>query len=499
MGATTIVFVHGWGVRSTESYGALAQCLQRAADDARAPDVDIRELWLSQYVSFHDEVRVGDLARAFHAALTRDLGDLLDTKRRFVCVTHSTGGPIVRTWLHQQLREHPSAVLPISHLIMLAPPTYGSALAQLGKTNLARLKAWFAGVEPGVGVLDWLELGSPESLDLARCWLRDVPSVITDGKTFPFVLQGMSIDRALYDHLAPYTGEEGSDGVARVAGANPNTRWLSLAQEAVSPAPQSPHGALAPLLHTTAHEAVDGLAMCLVPGRSHSGSTMGIMGAVIDDGGADPVVDAIVSCLGVQTRAEYDQLAGDFELESERVQAAHQLERLDAGERFERTIIHDVTTMLIVRVNDDHGYPVNDFDLKLTAGQDSSPDRLPPGFLIDRQRNERAPNTVTLYLNYTRLTGAEAIFNHEQPLRAALRPAPGIGLSITPFPLNGFVRYLPAALPASTAHMHSLISPNQTTVIDITLRRIVGSGTYRLTRNLEPDDFTDARPGAPLA
>ena len=48
----------------------------------------------------------------------------------------------------------------MSHLIMLAPANYGSALAQLGKQRLSRIKSWFEGVEPGQGVLDWLELGS---------------------------------------------------------------------------------------------------------------------------------------------------------------------------------------------------------------------------------------------------------------------------------------------------------------------------------------------------
>eukprot|EP01031_Cornospumella_fuschlensis_P043536 gene43536-53229_t len=43
---------------------------------------------------------------------------------------------------------------------MLAPANFGSALAQLGKGRVGRLKAWFSGVEPGQGVLDWLELGS---------------------------------------------------------------------------------------------------------------------------------------------------------------------------------------------------------------------------------------------------------------------------------------------------------------------------------------------------
>ncbi|MBK7031601.1 MAG: hypothetical protein IPH45_21470 [Bacteroidales bacterium] len=45
---------------------------------------------------------------------------------------------------------------PLSHLIMLAPANFGSALARLGKSRLSRIKAWFEGVEPGQEFLNWL-------------------------------------------------------------------------------------------------------------------------------------------------------------------------------------------------------------------------------------------------------------------------------------------------------------------------------------------------------
>jgi hypothetical protein len=68
-------------------------------------------------------------------------------------------------------------VCPMSHLIMLAPANFGSALAQLGKSRISRLKTWFEGVEPGTGVLDWLELGSPEAWKLNRAWISSAVPV----------------------------------------------------------------------------------------------------------------------------------------------------------------------------------------------------------------------------------------------------------------------------------------------------------------------------------
>jgi hypothetical protein len=105
---------------------------------------------------------------------------------------------------------------------MLAPPNHGSALAQLGKSRLSRMKFWLDGVEPGQSILDWLELGSDESWQLAKRELgrRALTCVVT----------GASPDRGLYDHLNSYTGEHGSDGVVRIPAANPNYTWLQLTQ-----------------------------------------------------------------------------------------------------------------------------------------------------------------------------------------------------------------------------------------------------------------------------
>jgi hypothetical protein len=159
---TTLVFVHGWSVSNTSTYGQLPQQLQQSAAAAGTP-LALADIWLSEYVSFDDAVTVGDLVRAFDHAL-RDL-HLLDAS--FACITHSTGGPVVREWLRAQ-RDKPGSysTLPLTHLVMLAPANFGSALALLGKSTLGRLKAWFAGVEPGQRILDWLELGSAASLSL---------------------------------------------------------------------------------------------------------------------------------------------------------------------------------------------------------------------------------------------------------------------------------------------------------------------------------------------
>ena len=175
-----------------------------------------------------------DLSRAFQAALERDVLPELKKGQRFVCIAFSTGGPLVRQWLRDfhtgtdgRLRR-----CPMSHLIMLAPANFGSALARHGRGRIGRLRAMLDCVEPGEGVLDWLELGSPDAFALNKSWVENGQQQVGARGLYPFVLTGQSIDHALYDHVNDYTDEAGSDGVIRAASANLNARYIRLKQTA---------------------------------------------------------------------------------------------------------------------------------------------------------------------------------------------------------------------------------------------------------------------------
>ncbi len=156
-----VVFVHGWSVTNTDTYGELPARLKREASAAGGPPLDVRNIYLGQYVSFRDEVRLEDISHAFDAAVS-DVMSSIGGARRFVCITHSTGGPVVRDWLDRYFVQTKNlAACPLRHLIMLAPANFGSALAQLGKSRLSRIKAWFDGVEPGSAYWTGLSLAVP--------------------------------------------------------------------------------------------------------------------------------------------------------------------------------------------------------------------------------------------------------------------------------------------------------------------------------------------------
>ncbi|MDX1455580.1 MAG: phospholipase [Gammaproteobacteria bacterium] len=491
--AITVVLVHGWSVRTTETYGALPEKLRDEArklkGKANAPKIDVHNIWLSRYISFHNEVRLKDIARALDAALRDEFGDNLE-KRKLAMITHSTGGPAVREWL-QRHYVNEGRKLPLDYLVMLAPANFGSALAQLGRTRLGRLKAWFEGVEPGLGVLDWLELGSPESMHLNGEWRRGWKKLRQQG-LYSFVLTGASIDHKAYDHVNSYTGEMDSDGVVRTAAANLNHRHLTLEQASSDGSKRD----FLPLVLTEQHE-LTGIPFRLLPGMAHSGDRMGIQRSVRKTSQDHPTVDAILACLSVRSAADYRKLDRQFARDSVEIEAAQRVEVRDLPGPFDRTRINDPGSQVVFRLHDDAGEPIRDFEVILTAGEDD-PDRLPPGFLLDRQRNSRDGSTLTFYFNAARMLGAAAVEDQDGGLREELPGCEALGMKIIAYPLDGFVHYRPAILPASKEFLEALIVPHQTTVVDIVLHRVVRKNVFRIGKRHETSDFTRSEPGPPL-
>ncbi|HMM66247.1 MAG TPA: phospholipase [Dokdonella sp.] len=501
MAAQLVVFVHGWSVTHTDTYGQLPARLAAESAKTGGPKLDVQHVYLGQYVSFRDEVRLPDLARAFESALAAVLKDA-GAGRRFVCITHSTGGPVVREWFDRTyVKAKRTGECPMSHLVMLAPANFGSALAQLGKTRLASIKSWFDGVEPGQGVLDWLELGSPEACDLNLRWIDDYPKLkLTEGTNplFQFVLSGDAIDRKLYDFINPYTGELGSDGVVRLAAANLNATHIVLEQPQVEPGEALPSARkrLRTLVRVSSKRAA-ATAFKILAGVSHSGESKGIMRSVHNDGIAHVTVDAILRCLKVGDAAAYRALCEAF--------VAENTARQDIGSRLAidkapvlpaRQDIHEPRSVVIFRLIDSSQVGTPDVKVLLTAGPGNDPNQLPENFLADRQYNKRSGN-LTFFLNHAVLAGCPAIpgLKAGSIARSELIPRPPYGLRIQSRDGDHFVEYWAAEMHATVQNLLPMIPPNETTIIDIRMTRVVREGTFQLTRQLSPRSFKEVKPG----
>lgn len=459
-----LIFVHGWSVTSTETYGNLPTALEEAAPDDL--ELDIQHIHLGRYISFHDEVTLDDIARALNSAL-HDLPGNKDSIQKFSCITHSTGGPVVRQWInHFYGRKKPGDplrldILPLEHLIMLAPANHGSSLATLGKKRVGRIKAWASGVEPGQRVLDWLSLGSEGQWKLNRDCLG-YESV--ENGHYPFVLTGEGIDRKLYDFLNSYLTESGSDGVIRVAGANMNYSYVSLIQdnEVIKKEEVTVRGNKKTLTtYNLAPEPIEvSKPTCLriYPDYSHTGDDMGIMQHKMTIN--DPVVIDILRCLNVKSAQDYEKCSKDFsDLNKEK--------QLDKNKH----------VMVVFNVHDDKEEALgrDDFDILLMAGDGH---KLPSGFLTDKQINKDTNNLV-YYINMEKIKELEGNF----------------GIRVVARPDDGFSYYYAGEYRFGDKNVSEYLQANETMYIDITLRRIVDKNVFKFSpADANPNDFKEEKP-----
>lgn len=457
-----VLFIHGWSVTHTDSYGELPAWLASQPGPDGQP-MSTEDIYLGKYISFEDTVRVDDIARALEHAIQDKLGARIQKGQRFAVITHSTGGPVVRTWVDLYHRQNLQAC-PMSHLVMLAPANHGSALAQLGKGRLGRISSFFQGVEPGQEVLNWLELGSREAWELNKAWLG---LDLVGAGVFPFVLTGQTIDRAFYDALNAYTGEPGSDGVVRVTGANLNYAHLHLVQNGTELS--------RPLLTRTPPTALG-----VLPGRAHAGKSIGIIRSITKRNAAEhPTAQWVLRCLGVRDAAGYAALSRDLETLTATTQDA---ERVQKEDRFllPRTFITPRFSMLIFRVVDDRGQTLSDYDLLITAGPQYDPQHLPDGFFQDRQRNQRDPGMLTYYLNHDVLDAAlkNPAYGGCLGFRLVARPAED-----PKKPRLVFYRVLDYR--GTAAEVDAFLKPNETLMVELVLKRQVDATVCTLEQTIQ--------------
>ncbi|WP_321493394.1 hypothetical protein [uncultured Desulfobacter sp.] len=456
-----LIFVHGWSVTNTYTYGNLPRALSHAAAGVGL-SLDIQHIYLGRYISFNDNVTMDDIARAMDRAL-RDLPGNSDAHiAPFSCITHSTGGPVVRSWVDRFYGARQLDALPLKHLVMLAPANHGSTLAVLGKARVGRIKAWFSGIEPGQRVLDWLGLGSEGQWELNHTWLD---YDMTAASFYPFVLTGQGIDHKFYDFINSYLVEKGSDGVIRVAGANLNYSWVSLVQSLDDEIRKQPRTLRLKLARDGGIKHPQPVALRVYNQYSHTGKTMGIMQSIGPNDTGAPVVQDILKCVQVDSRQAYE----------------NQLEHLQNDTRKAQKD-GDQYCMLVFNVHDDQGEHIaqGDYDLLFLAGSQYQPGKLPKGFFMDRQMNQSTGRLV-YYLNVDKM---QDIIKTGQ-----------FGLRVVARPVTGFAYYAAAEFRPSKDEVQKILMPNQTIYVDIMLHRFVDKNVFRFGPVTDtPINFKNIKP-----
>lgn len=220
--AKHVLIIHGWSDTS-KSFRSLADFLRRHNYQAT-------ELWLGDYISMDDDVRVADVGKRMGSVIDEmiSVGQL---SQSFDVIVHSTGGLVAREWLTSHYRGR-AQECPMKRLVMLAPANYGSKLAATGKSMLGRIvkgyNNWF---QTGRGMLNDLELGSPYQWELAQRDIFVAPRgdntdrYYGEDRVWPFVIVGTHPYTNL---LRQVVNENGADGTVRVCAANLNAQGITI-------------------------------------------------------------------------------------------------------------------------------------------------------------------------------------------------------------------------------------------------------------------------------
>lgn len=214
-----VILLHGYSDEG-ESFRAWGE---RLAAEGRTA----RMVHLATWRSRVNELTLADVAEAFERALAEEAG--LAAGEPFDLIAHSTGALIVRGWL----AADPSRRARLRHFIGLAPANFGSPLAHKGRSFLGVLtkgnKSFGADfLEVGDRILDALELGSTYGWALAHQDLLHADGGwYGDGDRAPWsyvicATAGYGWPKRLF------ADPPGSDGVIRWAGSALDARKFSV-------------------------------------------------------------------------------------------------------------------------------------------------------------------------------------------------------------------------------------------------------------------------------
>jgi hypothetical protein len=333
--AIPLLIVHG--------YSDKADSFRTWADKLSARGIPVESINLCNWVSLSNEITVRDIAEGFDRALRFNKID-----GEFDALVHSTGILVVRTWM----AENETRLGRLKHLIALAPATFGSPLAQQGRSVLGGL---FKGsknplnpdfLNAGDLILDALELGSQYTWDLTqRDILGDKPSYGLDCSTpYVFVFTGTSG----YDGLSSLVNTPGTDGTVRWAGCSLDTEQIRIDFRL---GPEAVLGEERIVMSNTTVKGGMAIPFWPVSGVNH--------GTIVHSP-PDFLVNAIGDALSIDTKEAF--LAWQDSQNSAGSAFAQELQRLrQQGQEWQQLAVHAI---------DQFGQPVNDYHISVTGEAD---------------------------------------------------------------------------------------------------------------------------------
>lgn len=493
-----ILLVHGYSTDAdsepnrdsvVKMYGDLPRWLR-----SQYKDDNVYELNVSRYISLEDGISIDDIARAFDLALRTDFRHLYN--RTFHVIIHSTGALVMRTWL----RKHAQERQPIRNLIYLAGANFGSGWASIGRGQLSR---WYrklsAGDEPGVKVLNALELGSSDTIDTHLALIEDGDPIDSYGVR-EFVVIGSQAQTESFLMPIRFAKEDGADGVVRVAASSLNFNYVryvanakGLGLSAADVARDLKYERLPPhadYYHVDQEaSSVAGVDRKVVPlaipwGTAHVGAKAGVV-----DGSAnrDIIEPLLKQALETRTATQWQRSVADFQAVTDDAYdsaATHKISGFWEG-RWSRTTQYEAHSQIIIRLVDQDGAPVEHYDIHFDRGPDAEKPESIANLIQHTHRNEVTPNVFTFYLRTGRWDQEKKTFRDDQGnYLNRLSDIDQTLLEITATePQTDDIRYVPFRKTLSAASLVGYVHHHATTVIDIEMLRIPAGNVFAMFKH----------------
>ena len=332
---TSTVILHGWSDCS-DSFVDMKKHLSRAGV------ASVSEIFYTDYESREDHVTFDDVIDGLNDEFYRRGFITRDGRKKhdLNIIVHSTGGLVIRHWLHQHYRRSGNRIddCPVRRVVMLAPANFGSPLAHRGKSFLGSLfkGRWKIGdlLEVGRHLLEGLELASPYQWELAhRDLLIDTP-YFNDEQIQLTVLVGVQD----YSGLRGWVNKPGTDGTVVIAGTSLDTVKVRLdfSREKDSAETYTP-------FEWESTKTVAEFGFAVLEGLDH--------GSIVDQASqaGSPAGDLLVRALQTRRGADFARFRGELDAITESTYAS------TGKDRFQQFILHAV---------DEYGAPIEDFTVE---------------------------------------------------------------------------------------------------------------------------------------
>jgi hypothetical protein len=324
-----VILIHGYSDKGAS--------FRLWAEKLRERGVDAEQISICNYISLNNEVTIPDIAEGLARAAEYHGWDPHD---EFDAVVHSTGMLVVRAWL----ANNPSRRKYLKHLVGLAPATWGSPLAHMGRSWLGSVVRGNKQFGPdflnaGNRVLDALELGSKFTWDLAHRDLVGETPLFTKEPDSPYA--AVFIGNQAYPGIKELINKPATDGTVRWAGCSLNTRKITVDLRKVD-APSTRAE-----MQSWPEQRLS-IPMFAVEGKNH--------GTLLAEP-EDELVDRVMQFLKVSSEDEFSAWLGATEAWS-----APALEKMKVDKHGNRV---DGWQQFVTHVTDEYGDPIPDYVVDL--------------------------------------------------------------------------------------------------------------------------------------